>query len=413
MLMRGRAVVATLMLTSAAGSDWCTQDSSRRTRLRSKFAKPDGFWSCAVVGSSGLLLQERLGEEIDRHDFVLRTNIAQVGGFETVVGSKTSARVMNTEALLTVLNERACPELKQGREEFCEGLHYGVFVNSDYSSLRGTLRDACGIDGIDPVLGRNDLSFSDHTIRHFQRYSGANVMTGAWAIALAMYLCPNGMDIYGYTHSANAKASRGAQYHCACSCSSTCPRLWACCPLPVRRARCSIDRASLFSAPADYDYNGLRSGVDSLSGTSHALDALARSQPRCVRLHTPSHLTTELPCAEQRTRRDPLVDGIRHWWGAGTYDRAGVPRLRRPVRSCPRLPPSPPVSTHPLCQGCPGVDIALKSGYPAVRSRIVQPLSFPHCLITLAARVRGFAGPGLRRRAQRLLPHHLMPRGGV
>ena len=46
----------------------------------------------AVVGNSGILLEKELGSEIDKHDLVIRCNLARVEGYEKHVGSKTSIR---------------------------------------------------------------------------------------------------------------------------------------------------------------------------------------------------------------------------------------------------------------------------------------------------------------------------------
>ena len=72
--------------------------------------------------------------------------------------------------------------------------------------------------------------------------------------------------------------------------------------LASARARLPLSLRPLHDDPcvllcADYDYNGLRSGADSLSGTARALDALARQQANCVRLHVSTNLTDEFPCA--------------------------------------------------------------------------------------------------------------------
>ena len=48
--------------------------------------------SIAVIGNSGILLEKKLGNEIDNHDLVIRCNLARVKGFEEHVGSKTSIR---------------------------------------------------------------------------------------------------------------------------------------------------------------------------------------------------------------------------------------------------------------------------------------------------------------------------------
>lgn len=54
------------------------------------------FRSCAVVGSSGILLMHRNGAEIDQADLVLRFNSAPTRGFEAYVGSRTTHRITNS-----------------------------------------------------------------------------------------------------------------------------------------------------------------------------------------------------------------------------------------------------------------------------------------------------------------------------
>ncbi|XP_038069866.1 alpha-N-acetyl-neuraminyl-2,3-beta-galactosyl-1,3-N-acetyl-galactosaminide alpha-2,6-sialyltransferase-like [Patiria miniata] len=51
--------------------------------------------SCAVVSSSGTLLGQGAGQEIDRHSCVIRMNMAPVEGYQNDVGERTSLRVMN------------------------------------------------------------------------------------------------------------------------------------------------------------------------------------------------------------------------------------------------------------------------------------------------------------------------------
>jgi hypothetical protein len=50
----------------------------------------------AIVGSSGILLNHKLGDEINNHDFIVRFNAAPTGGFEEFVGNRTDFRCMNT-----------------------------------------------------------------------------------------------------------------------------------------------------------------------------------------------------------------------------------------------------------------------------------------------------------------------------
>jgi len=52
--------------------------------------------SIAIVGNSGVVLENTLGEEIDSHDWILRFNGAETKGHEKHVGSKTTFRCLNS-----------------------------------------------------------------------------------------------------------------------------------------------------------------------------------------------------------------------------------------------------------------------------------------------------------------------------
>ena len=109
--------------------------------MRRHLNRPQGFASCAIVGSAGFLRKQRLGEEIDAHEFVIRTNLSPVAGYEPIVGSKTSMRLINSEAIGTVLSETIC-DVGDGD---CPA--YPVYLNCDQHHHKHTLkrlRDALG-----------------------------------------------------------------------------------------------------------------------------------------------------------------------------------------------------------------------------------------------------------------------------
>lgn len=54
------------------------------------------FPKCAIIGSSGHMLNFEHGADIDAHDLVLRFNSAPTKGFEKHVGAKTTHRLTNT-----------------------------------------------------------------------------------------------------------------------------------------------------------------------------------------------------------------------------------------------------------------------------------------------------------------------------
>ena len=158
-------------------------------------------------------------------------------------------------------------------------------------------------------------------LAHF-RANGKNpnskrfVMTGGWALAAAMHLCPNGVDVFGFSHAGTLEVERGVKvpYHY-------------------------------------YDANGIDSGRESLSDFSSSLSSLARQQPCCVRLHAPANLTDEEHTPPQGASGvDPLVDGFAHRFPRKVY--AGYSKgmgtlLSPPVTSCPSLPPRPPGAPPP------------------------------------------------------------------
>ncbi|KAJ8260818.1 hypothetical protein COCON_G00165410 [Conger conger] len=57
------------------------------------------FKTCAVVGNSGILLNSGCGREIDRHDFVIRCNLAPLAEFAEDVGRRSDFTTMNPSVI--------------------------------------------------------------------------------------------------------------------------------------------------------------------------------------------------------------------------------------------------------------------------------------------------------------------------
>ncbi|KAH7838379.1 hypothetical protein Vadar_025649 [Vaccinium darrowii] len=66
------------------------------------------YSSCAVVGSSGILLQSENGELIDSHEMVIRLNNARTSGYERHVGSKTTLSFINSNILHACAGRDGC-----------------------------------------------------------------------------------------------------------------------------------------------------------------------------------------------------------------------------------------------------------------------------------------------------------------
>ena len=116
---------------------------SLRARLtQPQQPQPLRFGTCAVVGSSGSLMLDRFGGEIDAHDVVIRFNSAPVLGYEEIAGSKTTVRLLNSQAMISVL--RRCSPLGTcawNRTCCAEEL---VVINSGRPEIVSCYKRVCG-----------------------------------------------------------------------------------------------------------------------------------------------------------------------------------------------------------------------------------------------------------------------------
>ena len=214
-------------------------------RLRGVLGAPrSGYSSCAVVGSSGSLLAERHGAQIDEHEYVIRFNLAPTAGYEAHVGAKTHLRFLNTQAMGEVLgrcdragwcalNASCCPQDER------------VILNSNSASILSCYQSVCGSG----VARKSTGLDSSAVVTHARRSS--NTMSGTFGIAAALSLCkPSGrpVSVFGFTSAAEGAAAHPYHYYDRCG--------------PDMRA-------------------------DSLSSSASALAALATRWPR-VRLVIPS-----------------------------------------------------------------------------------------------------------------------------
>ncbi|GFP88894.1 cmp-n-acetylneuraminate-beta-galactosamide-alpha-2 3-sialyltransferase 1 [Phtheirospermum japonicum] len=97
--------------------------------------------SCAVVGSSGILLKNYYGKIIDGHETVTRLNNAGTQGFERSVGSKTNISFVNSNILHSCARRLGCFCHPYGQSApivmyLCQPLHLFdyLFCNSSHKA---------------------------------------------------------------------------------------------------------------------------------------------------------------------------------------------------------------------------------------------------------------------------------------
>ena len=143
------------------------------------------FRSCAVVGSSGRLLNQRLGDTISAHEAVWRFNIAPASPAEHV-GNRTTVSVTTSMGISTAYQRHVMPAVYCG-EPWWSGC------------LRFTARFHVPL--INPVLVRSlQAALAEHPRK------GSIPSAGLVGLALARQLCSK-VSVFGFSDPHHAEAA--------------------------------------------------------------------------------------------------------------------------------------------------------------------------------------------------------------
>lgn len=156
--------------------------------------------SCAVVGSSGHLLNSTLGKEIESHDVVIRINAAPTGEFSKDVGSRTDVRFINQHGLSATWEKNPkCvflfePDMKCPVNNNYEPTAYNKCVKEAFK-CRGRKQAGEGNWGKSKVIMDNLNANLAQKLRTGQ-FSGVRT-GGLVAIAHALRTCQD-VSLYGF-----------------------------------------------------------------------------------------------------------------------------------------------------------------------------------------------------------------------
>ncbi len=75
------------------------------------------YKTCAVVGAAPTIMNSEWGEDIDKHECVIRCNRSAVAGYEKNVGSRTDIRVINCHISCTLANPNHNKEVLEEKFE--------------------------------------------------------------------------------------------------------------------------------------------------------------------------------------------------------------------------------------------------------------------------------------------------------
>ncbi|KAJ4802222.1 Sialyltransferase-like protein [Rhynchospora pubera] len=203
----------------------------RRYNLSELLKLPIGFESkprkrhptCAVVGNSGILLNSTYGEEIDKHDLVIRLNNARTIGYERLVGSKTGLSFINSHILSHCARRVGCFCHPYGENVpilmyFCQASHFIDYLACNSTSNKNKAPLLITDPGFDALCARIVKFYS---LKRFLEETGQadqlltdwgktrdeklfHYSSGFQAVMVALGICDR-VSLFGFGKSDKAK----------------------------------------------------------------------------------------------------------------------------------------------------------------------------------------------------------------
>ncbi|KAK4255228.1 hypothetical protein QN277_008251 [Acacia crassicarpa] len=175
------------------------------------------YSSCAVVGNSGILLNNDYGKLIDSHEAVIRLNNARVDKFEKKVGSKTSISFVNSNILHLCARRTECFCHPYGANVpivmyICQPTHFLDYTVCNTSHKAPLLITDPRFDMLCARIVKyySLQRFVEETGKALEEWSSAHdgalfhYSSGMQAVMLALGICDR-VSIFGFGKSASAR----------------------------------------------------------------------------------------------------------------------------------------------------------------------------------------------------------------
>ncbi|GMI74317.1 glycosyltransferase 29A [Hibiscus trionum] len=175
------------------------------------------YTSCAVVGNSGILLNNGHGKLIDDHEVVIRLNNARIDKFEKHVGSKTNISFVNSNVLHLCARKEGCFCHPYGDDVpivmyICQPVHFMDYLVCNASHKAALLITDPRFD----VLCARIVKY--YSAKRFVEETGKPLVewglthdgsmfhysSGVQAVMLALGICDR-VSIFGFGKSTSAK----------------------------------------------------------------------------------------------------------------------------------------------------------------------------------------------------------------
>lgn len=175
------------------------------------------YSTCAVVGNSGILLNNAYGKLIDSHEIVIRLNNAKTDHYESKVGSKTNISFINSNILHLCARREGCFCHPYGPNVptimyICQPVHFMDYTVCNSSHKSPLLITDPGFDALCSRIVKyySIKRFGEMTGKSLEEWSKAHegplfhYSSGMQAVMLAVGICDR-VSIFGFGKSASAR----------------------------------------------------------------------------------------------------------------------------------------------------------------------------------------------------------------
>ncbi|XP_063968642.1 CMP-N-acetylneuraminate-poly-alpha-2,8-sialyltransferase-like [Lytechinus pictus] len=177
---------------------------------------------CALVGNSGILNKSKCGSSIDAHDFVIRMNLAPIGGiYADDVGSKVSIMTMNWEQLLLAVRctrnrtndvTKECDELDGRMNQARDGIVW--YTKGGYADRLGIVAEHMLKNHHGNGKRGPRWAYSPRVMQGICKtlWKNKNPSTGLIAFSLASLICDE-ISLFGFYPFEKDTLNRTISYH--------------------------------------------------------------------------------------------------------------------------------------------------------------------------------------------------------
>ncbi|XP_041475287.1 CMP-N-acetylneuraminate-poly-alpha-2,8-sialyltransferase-like [Lytechinus variegatus] len=158
------------------------------------------YSSCAVIGNSGSMLNSHCGQQIDKHDYVFRCNLAPLAPFKEDAGSKSNFTTMNPSMIFrnfqSLKNAQSLKKYQEALSQYEGCLWVPCYGFSGFLSV--AFRAIAKFNKPKPKMVCGNPAHQKSVIDFWgERELNQRLSTGFYLVTTALQLCDE-VQLYGF-----------------------------------------------------------------------------------------------------------------------------------------------------------------------------------------------------------------------